>query len=132
MRAWLDRTIAEAHRTGRVTTLFGRHRIIPELSSRNPIDRMTGERIAANTPIQGSAADLCKQAMVDIAARLAAGGFRARMVMQIHDELVFEAPEGEAGPLAALVKDAMENVRPLAVPLVVDVGVGKSWADAKE
>jgi DNA polymerase-1 len=132
VRAWLDRTIADAHATGRVTTLFGRHRIIPELSSRNPIDRMTGERIAANTPIQGSAADLCKQAMVDIARRLAADGLRARMVMQIHDELVFEAPAGEADRLAALVKDAMENVRPLAVPLVADVGVGASWAEAKE
>src|SRR5262249_17075592 len=83
VRAWLDRTIAEAHRTGRVTTIFGRHRIIPELSSKTPTDRMTGERMAANTPIQGSAADLCKQAMVDIAARLAAAGLRARMVMQI-------------------------------------------------
>jgi DNA polymerase I len=132
VRAWLDRTISEALECGWVTTLFGRRRTIPELRSKNPIDRQTGERMAANTPIQGSAADICKQAMLDIHRRLRAERRRARMVMEIHDELVFEAPAEEMEALAALVKQSMENVHALRVPLVVDVGVGASWAECKE
>ena len=130
VRTWLDRTIAEAHRTGYVTTLLGRRRYIPELSSLNDVDRQTGERMAANTPIQGSAADLCKLAMLRIARELEAGGLRAKMLLQIHDELVFEVPNAEVPTVTALVKKAMETVYPLLVPLVVDVGVGHSWAEA--
>jgi DNA polymerase-1 len=131
VRAWLDRTIEEAHARGYVTTLLGRRRVIPELASRDDAIRQQGERIAANTPIQGSAADLCKSAMLDIARRLAAGGHRARLLMQIHDELVFEVPDDEREAVTALVRDAMEHAAPLAVPLVVDVGHGPTWADAK-
>ena len=131
VRAWLDRTVAEAHANGWVTTLFGRRRWIPELSSRNQMDSQAGERIAVNTPIQGSAADLCKLAMLVIARRLEAERLRTRMLVQIHDELVFEAPEAEVEQASALVKDVMENGYPLAVPLVADVGSGRTWADAK-
>ncbi len=130
VRAWLDRTIAEAHESGYVTTLLGRRRYIPELQSRAFMERQYGERVAANTPIQGSAADLCKIAMVAIGNRLGAGGHQARMLLQIHDELLFEAPPEEVDAVCALVREEMENVHPLDVPLVVDVGVGDSWAAA--
>ncbi len=130
VRTWLDRTIAEAHDVGYVTTLLGRRRYIPELLSNSFMERQYGERIAANTPIQGSAADLCKIAMVAIAGRLGAEGREARMLLQIHDELLFEAPPGEVDAVCALVREEMENVHPLDVPLVVDVGVGDSWAAA--
>ncbi len=128
VRTWLDRTIAEASERGYVTTLLGRRRYIPELSRLNPQDRQAGERIAANTPIQGSAADLCKLAMLKIHAGLR--GMRTKMLLQVHDELVFEAPEGEVERVVALVRDAMEHPWPLEVPLVVNVGVGGSWAEA--
>ncbi|HEX2574414.1 MAG TPA: DNA polymerase I [Polyangia bacterium] len=130
VRAWLDRTIAEALRTGSVTTLLGRRRNIPELSSKNEADRQTGQRIAANTPIQGSAADLCKLAMLQIARRLRDEGLRTRMLLQVHDELVFEAPEVEVEPVKRLVREVMERPYPLKVPLVVEVGVGRSWGEA--
>jgi DNA polymerase-1 len=130
VRAWLDHTIEEAHRTGYVSTLLGRRRYVPELSSNNPMDRTAGERIAANTPIQGSAADLCKLAMLQITARLRAEGLKTRLLLQIHDELVLEAPEPEVEAVKVLVKEIMEHVHPLAVPLVAEVGVGTSWAEA--
>jgi DNA polymerase-1 len=130
VRKWLDRTIAEAHEKGYVTTLLGRRRYIPELSMRNDTDRAAGERIAANTPIQGSAADLCKLAMLEIDRRLPSVAPHARMLLQVHDELVFEAPEAEVDATVELVKSAMEKPYPLDVPLVVGVGVGRSWGDA--
>jgi DNA polymerase-1 len=131
VRDWCDRTIAEAHANGFVTTLAGRRRRIPELSSRNVLERQAGERIAANTPIQGSAADLCKLAMLRIADAITRRELRARMVLQVHDELVFECPPEEVEVLGALVRDAMEHSYALVVPLVVEIGVGESWADAK-
>lgn len=130
VRRWLDRTIAEAHETGYVTTLLGRRRYIPELSMRNETDRAGGERIAANTPIQGSAADLCKLAMLQIDRALPAAAPGARMLIQVHDELVFEAPEAEVAATEKLVREVMERPYPLDVPLVVGVGVGRSWGDA--
>jgi DNA polymerase-1 len=130
VRAWLDRTIADALRTGYVTTLLGRRRNIPELSSKNETDRQAGQRIAANTPIQGSAADLCKLAMLQIARRLREERLRTRMLLQVHDELVFEAPEAEVEPVQKLVREVMERPYPLKVPLVVEVGVGGSWGEA--
>ncbi|MDP2307360.1 MAG: DNA polymerase I [Pseudomonadota bacterium] len=128
VRRWLDRTIADATACGYVTTLLGRRRYVPELSRLNAQDRTAGERIAANTPIQGSAADLCKLAMLEIAGRLS--GMRTRMLLQIHDELVFEAPDDEVDRVVAIVREAMEHPCELSVPLVVNVGVGHSWADA--
>jgi DNA polymerase-1 len=130
VRAWLDRTIAEAHERGFVTTILGRRRYIPELSMRNAADRSAGERIAANTPIQGSAADLCKLAMLTIDARLAEEAPGARMLLQVHDELVFEVPLGVVDATKTLVRAAMEHPCPLDVPLVVGIGVGASWGEA--
>lgn len=128
VRAWIDRTVAEAHEKKHVTTLLGRRRYIPEITSNNFTDRAYGERIAANTPIQGSAADICKLAMLRIAERLE--GMQTRMLLQIHDELLFEAPPAEVEAAVAIIRDCMENAWPLEVPLVVDVGVGGSWAEA--
>ncbi len=128
--AWKSATIAQASHDGFVTTLLGRRRIVRELSSRNQTDRSYGERIAVNTPIQGSASDLCKLAMLQIAAALPANGLHGQMVLQIHDELLFEVPESEASVTAQVVKLCMEGCYPLRVPLVVDVGVGRSWAEA--
>jgi DNA polymerase-1 len=131
VRAWLDSTMEQAHEDGFVTTIAGRRRYIPELSSNSYMDRQAGERIAANTPIQGSAADLCKQAMLDIDAELSAKSMRTRMVLQIHDELVLEAPADEVEEACAIVRDTMEHAAALSVPLVVDLGVGRTWRDAK-
>ncbi|HLT37869.1 MAG TPA: DNA polymerase, partial [Enhygromyxa sp.] len=130
VRAWLDATIAQAHVDGYVETVLGRRRYIAELSSNNWQDRQYGERISANTPIQGSAADICKLAMLAIDRDLKAAELRAKMLLQIHDELVFEAPEAEVEQVVAIARERMEHAYPLAVPLVVDVGVGDNWGEA--
>ncbi|MBK9756087.1 MAG: DNA polymerase I [Nannocystis sp.] len=130
VRRWQGRTIARAHEDGYVTTLLGRRRTIPELSMRNDSDRAAGERIATNTPIQGSAADLCKLAMLQIDRGLPAVAPHARMLLQVHDELVFEVPEAEVAATSALVRAVMERPHPLDVPLEVSIGVGRSWGDA--
>lgn len=132
VRSWLDRTMAAAHQDGYVTTLLGRRRWIPELSSNAFMERQAGERIAANTPIQGSAADICKLAMLHIAVALRERELSTRMLLQIHDELVFEGPPSEVDEVCELVRDRMENVVELDVPLVVDIGVGDNWAAAKD
>ncbi|PYO88603.1 MAG: DNA polymerase I [Gemmatimonadetes bacterium] len=131
VRAWLDRTIDEARQRGFVETLFGRRRYIPELRDRNFSIRAFGERTATNSPLQGSAADLIKIAMIRIHAALDQADVRAKMLLQVHDELVFEIPEAERAVAAALVKREMEGVASLRVPLVVSVGAGKNWIDAK-
>jgi DNA polymerase-1 len=132
VRSWRDVTVARAHQDGFVTTLGGRRRFVPELSTRTHADRAYGERIAMNTPVQGSAADLCKDAMLLVDRRLRAAGLGARMTLQIHDELLFEVPEAEVDATRDLVREAMATVWTLTVPLVVEVGVGRSWAAAKE
>mgnify|MGYP000853275669 CR=1 FL=1 len=131
VRRWLDATVAEAHAKGYVETLMNRRRYVPELSSRDPTERSYGERIATNTPIQGSAADLCKLAMLDVAKAFVDEGVQAEMLLQIHDELLFECPPEEVDRVEAIVRRCMENALALDVPLVVDVGHGASWADAK-
>ncbi|MEZ6189600.1 MAG: DNA polymerase I [Planctomycetota bacterium] len=131
VRTWLDRTIQEALETGYVTTYLGRRRLIPELKSKNTMIRAAGERIAANTPIQGSAADLCKEVMLELPRRFQAQGLQTAMVLQVHDELVFESPDAEVDAARAVIKQVMEGHLQLAVPLLVDVGVGPTWASAK-
>ncbi|MGH7522392.1 MAG: DNA polymerase I [Gemmatimonadales bacterium] len=131
VRAWLDKTVEEARQRGFVETLFGRRRYIPELRDRNFSIRAFGERTATNSPLQGSAADLIKIAMIRIHAALKRENLGAKMLLQVHDELVFEIPEGERMDAGALVKREMEGVANLAVPLVVSVGAGKNWVDAK-
>ncbi|MBK6685691.1 MAG: DNA polymerase I [Deltaproteobacteria bacterium] len=130
VEAWLRQTIAAAHQNGFVTTLLGRRRYVPELSSRNPIDRAAGERIAANTVIQGSAADLCKLAMLEIDRRLQAEGLSAQLVLQIHDELLYECPTDQVEPARVVILQVMQTVRPLEVPLVAELGIGPTWGDA--
>ena len=120
--------IKEAARTrGFVTTLLGRKRSIPELEARNPSLRAAGERMAINMPIQGTAADIIKIAMIRLAARLRDEGFRARMLLQVHDELLLEVPRDEVARLAPVVRETMESAMPLDVPLTVDVKVGDDW-----
>ena len=131
VRAWLDRTVEEARHRGFVETLFGRRRYIPELRDRNFNIRAFGERTATNSPLQGSAADLIKIAMIRIHAAFGQAKMTGKMVLQVHDELVFEVPESERGDAAGLVKREMEGVASLRVPLVVTIGAGKNWVDAK-
>jgi DNA polymerase I len=129
--AFIEAAVQSADEKGYATTIAGRRRIIPELKSNSPMDRSFGERVAVNTPIQGSAADICKLAMLRVARFLDDKHPRARLLLQIHDELVLEAPTEEADDIAAAVKHIMETVVPLCVPLVADVGVGASWGEAK-
>jgi len=131
VRAWLDRTVAGAREKGYVETLFGRRRYIPELKDRNYNIRAFGERTATNSPLQGSAADLIKIAMIRIAGALKEQGLRSRMILQVHDELVVEVPRGEEETATELVKRHMERAAELRVPLVVSVGMGMNWVDAK-
>jgi len=131
VRAWLDRTVAEAREKGYVETLFGRRRYIPELKDKNYNIRAFGERTATNSPLQGSAADLIKIAMIHIAGALKEQGLASRMILQVHDELVVEVPRGEEEVATELVKRHMERAADLRVPLVVSVGVGMNWVDAK-
>ena len=130
VREWLDGTIAAATETGSVTTILGRRRYIPELKSNNWRDKGYGERIAANTPIQGSAADICKTAMMEIHRRFDAAELAAVMMVQIHDELLFECPPAELDQVVSIVRECMETCTPLEVPLVVDIEHGESWAAA--
>jgi DNA polymerase I len=129
VRRWLDQTVAEVRRSGVAVNLFGRRRPIPDMQSRNPNARNFAERTAVNTPLQGTAADLIKLAMIRIDQKLR--GMQTRMVLQVHDELLFEAPASEVDVVRAMVKSEMESVRKLEVPMLVDVGVGDNWRDAK-
>jgi DNA polymerase-1 len=131
VRSFIDTTIAAATQDGFVTTLLGRRRPIPELGGRTVQQRQLGERLAVNTVIQGSAADIIKVAMVRAHAALRDAGAAARIVLQIHDELLLEAPEGEAEQATSLVREAMVAAYPLDPPLVVDTGAGETWLEAK-
>jgi DNA polymerase-1 len=131
VRRFIDQTIAEVRQMGVTKTMFGRERPIPDINSRNPNSRGFAERTAVNSPLQGTAADLIKIAMVRIDAALAADAHRAAMLLQVHDELVFECPPEEVDAVRTLVKREMETVCQLNVPLLVDVGVGDNWRDAK-
>ena len=131
IRDYMERTVAEAKERGYVTTLLGRRRWIPELASKNYNIRSFGERAAMNTPIQGSAADIIKLAMLHVAERLKREGMASRLVLQVHDELIVEAPEAEAGRAAALLKEEMEGVMTLSAPLIAETSMGKTWYDAK-
>ena len=131
VRTYLDQTIEDAKQTGYAVTMFGRRRPIPELAAKNPVQRGFGERTAMNHPMQGSAADIIKIAMVRVAHRLRDEGLSARMVLQVHDELDFECPLDEVGALTALVREEMEHVVTLRVPLIAEVSTGETWADAK-
>lgn len=131
VRQWLDAAVADARERGYVETIFKRRRYIPEIKDRNFNTRAFGERLAQNSPIQGSAADLIKVAMIRIHHAMAAAAHEARMLLQVHDELVFECPPDEEQALRQLVDREMTGAVRLRVPLVVDIGSGKNWLEAK-
>ena len=128
VRMFIDQTLSEARKTGVVTTVFNRRRHLPELSSHNHRVRSAAERAAVNMPIQGTAADILKRAMIDIHAALPTD---SSMILTVHDELLFEVPKAKATEVANFVRERMENAVQLAVPLTVDVGIGKNWKEAK-
>ena len=132
VRTFLDSLVERAKKDGFVETIFSRRRYIPELKNSNYNIRAFGERTAMNSPIQGSAADLIKVAMVNLAASLKAARSQARLLLQVHDELVLDVPEAEIEPISRMVKREMEGAIELKVPLVADVGVGANWLSAKK
>ena len=129
VKEYLDNVLAETRKTGVAKTMFGRIRPIPEITSPQVQLRNFAERTALNSPLQGSAADLIKLAMINIDRRLTAEEFEAKMILQVHDELLFESPAKESAKLRKLVKEEMEGVHKLAVPIVVEIGVGPNWRD---
>ena len=131
VRAFMDKVVAEAHETGYVTTMFGRRRELPAIKSRNFNQRMLAERMAMNTPIQGTAADVIKLAMIAAYHKLREAGLKSRILLQVHDELVLEVKESELETVQAILHEAMEHVVSLSVPLSIDVHWGRNWAEAK-
>jgi DNA polymerase-1 len=128
VRAFIDRTLAEGRERGYVTTLLGRRRYLPDLRSNNPVARNAAERMAMNAPVQGTASDMIKIAMVRVHAALRERGLASRMLLQVHDELLFECPPAEVEATARLARSIMEAALPLAVPVVVDVKIGDDWS----
>ena len=122
--------IEKARKDGYVTTLLNRRRYLPDIHHPKPVIRAEAERMAINTPIQGTAADLIKMAMVRIHEWLRQEKVKTRMLLQVHDELLFEVPEGELGRVVPVIKEEMEGVYPLRVPLKVDIGQGRTWEEA--
>ena len=131
VRGFIEDTLKRARETGVVKTMFGRRRLVPELNSRNGQIRSAAERVTVNMPIQGTAADILKRAMIDLHVELSKRRMKARMILTVHDELLFEAPRDEADAAAAVVREKMESAVKLAVPLDVDVGIAENWRDAK-
>ena len=130
IRSFIDGTVAAARQNGYVETLFGRRRYLPEIQSKNVTIRSLAERNAVNAPIQGTSADIIKIAMIRIDRRIREAGLAARMVLQIHDELVFEAPVSEVETLKRMVVEEMEGVIRLSVPLTVECNEGRNWLEA--
>ena len=131
IKEYMDSCVRQGHEQGYVTTLFGRRRNLPELSSSNYQTRSFGERAAMNTPIQGTAADIIKIAMVRVADALRREGLEAKLILQVHDELIVDAPKDEAERVSALLKNEMENAVRMQVPLTVEVKNGRSWYETK-
>ena len=126
----MKQIVAQAKEDGYVDTLFGRRRYLPELKSSNFNVRSFGERVALNMPVQGTAADIIKLAMVNVARRLKEQRLQARLILQVHDELIVECPESEAETVRALLENEMENAVHLSVPLTAEAHIGHSWAEA--
>ena len=131
VKAYMDGVIARAKEDGYVETLFRRRRALPEIKASNFATRSFGERVALNMPIQGTAADIIKLAMVKVFQRLRAEGLEARLIMQVHDELIVECPQAEAEAVQTLLAQEMEGVYALAVPLTAEAHSGKNWLEAK-
>jgi DNA polymerase-1 len=131
VRRYIDRTLEETRKEQSVKTLFGRTRPIPDINSKNANMRGFAERTAVNTPLQGTAADLIKLAMIQIDEELRSRRLKSRMLLQVHDDLLFEVPENEIELMRGLVRENMESVHKLSVPLLVELGVGPNWRDVK-
>lgn len=131
IKDYMDKSIKESHKDGYVKTLFGRIRTIPELENKNYMIRMSAERMALNTPIQGTSADIIKKAMVEIYRKLKEKGLKSKMLVQVHDELVFDCLNSEIDEIEKIVKETMENVFKISVPLIVDIEKGNDWYQAK-
>ena len=129
IRTFMDEVIAGAEKSGKVSTFMGRERFIPGINSRNKTEKSGAERMAVNTPIQGSAADIVKLAMIKLTARISKLELKSRMILQVHDELIFEAPDSELDILKKLVKEEMENAVTLSIPLRASVETGKNWGE---
>ena len=132
VKAYMNGNVEQATKNGYVETLFGRRRVINELKASNYNVRSFGERAAMNMPLQGSSADIIKLAMINVMQKLKEGGYKAKLVLQVHDELVIDCPENEKDKVAKLLQEEMENAVSLRVPLTVEVGIGKTWFDTKE
>ena len=130
VRSYMKSVVEKARADGYVETLYGRRRNLPELKSPNFTQRAFGERVALNMPIQGTAADIIKLAMVNVAARLNKEGLAAKLILQVHDELIVECPEAEAEQVKTLLREEMENVVHLSVPLTAEAKSGRTWAQA--
>jgi DNA polymerase-1 len=130
VKEYIDSSLQESREKGYVTTLFGRRRYLPEINSSNHIARNAAERTAINTPIQGTAADLIKAAMIQIQGRLIDLKLSTKMVMQVHDELVFECPEGELEQASRIIREGMEGAMDCSVPLKVSIACGRNWNEA--
>ncbi len=131
VKKFMDETVAQAKEQGYVTTMFGRRRPIPELTSSNHMQRAFGERVAMNSPVQGAAADIIKIAMIRVAKRMKKENLQARLLLQVHDELLIEAPEAEKEQVCRILKEEMQGAAKLSVPLEVDMHTGKDWYEAK-
>ena len=131
MKEFLDGLVAEGKEAGEVKTMYGRIRPIPELSSSNFMQRQFGERIAMNSPIQGTAADIIKIAMIRVSDELKKQNMKSRMILQVHDELLIEAAEEEVDEVKKILKEEMEHAASLSVPLLADMHTGKNWYEAK-
>ena len=132
VKRYISETVAKAKEKGYVTTLFGRRRYVPEINASNKMTAAFGERVAMNTPIQGTAADLIKLAMIRVSARLKKSGMRSKLILQIHDELIIEAPEEEKDQAAKILREEMENAYTFDVPVIADVHSGRTWYEAKD
>jgi len=131
VKAYMDETIEKAAEAGYVSTIYNRRRAMPELKSSNFNQRAFGRRVAMNMPIQGTAADIIKIAMINVAARLEAESLQTKLILQVHDELLLEAPYEEVARVKLLLKEEMEGATQLKVPLIVDINKGESWYDTK-
>ena len=131
IKKFMDTTISEAHKNGYVKTLFNRYRTLPELNNKNYMIRSSAERMALNAPIQGTSADIIKKAMVEIYREFKEKHLKSKMVIQVHDELVFDCLNEELDDVKEIVKRVMENIISLSVPLKVDIEYGKDWYEAK-
>jgi DNA polymerase-1 len=129
VKAFIEKTLESTRREGKVRTMFGRMRPIPDIESRNPNQRGFAERTAINTPLQGTAADLIKLAMITLDRKITERRLKTRMVLQVHDELLFEVPSNEKAEVEQLVRAEMEGVVQLKVPLVADLAFGPNWRD---